>query len=495
MANVTTNLNLTLPGLGEFTNSWNIPLNANFTSIDTWAGAIQLEITNARFSKSSLKGFLEVAHNSDGTLKATQEIINARNSYLYGFDHGPTEDDQLAGLSQTRDLETWKARAVSPSLRDALAYRSSLTPCKILNGSKNANSYPTWAGFTGAKVQIDGFVTPLILEIYGQICRVRTLKEVTISGGAGTYYIYADFQNDGVSTFSSGSGAAGEDDLGNVRWHQDFGKNFTTEDVKVGDVLRYSSAPLAGDYLIDEVAPNGNNDILQIKSLFAASGSSIAYQIRDPLAVILGFAASETAAAGRGFIAEVDFDGVAVTAVRPRHFGDTFIGEWRAVDVSGGAPTFEEIWNHNLGTDKLEITIQASIANDGSQPVETLDMARISNTLGITTGLGTMAVGVGSLVVSTALGTVAVSTNTAPPDVHTHGLVGTPSSTVSGTPSLSGVPAATLTGGVVPYSAVAAKYTRSRVWVKNVVSAAFFRDYSGVDRQTGYIRVIISKKG
>ena len=68
MADSTSFLNLTLPGKGEFVDSWNEPMNANFSAIDIWANNINTEIINARFSKATLKEFLEVSHNTDGSL-------------------------------------------------------------------------------------------------------------------------------------------------------------------------------------------------------------------------------------------------------------------------------------------------------------------------------------------------------------------------------------------------------------------------------------------
>jgi hypothetical protein len=495
MPTTTTNLNLTKPGLGEYTDTWHTPLNDNFTKIDEWAGKTELEITNARFTKSTLKAFLEVAHSTDGTLLPTQETIDTRNSYLYGFEYTPYT---VAAQTRLRDKEMWAARAGQASLKAATAYKQSLlTPSMILSGLSDPDGYPIYASLLGSKVVIDGTTTPLQLMIDGNLCRTRTQKEVLISGGTATYYVYAEYQADGVANVTGSSGSAGTDGT-NLCIHQDITKNYPTLDVQAGDVLRYTTpGALQGDYLVQEVSPGGSGNESKIKThhLFPQAGGSLAYEVRDPLAVTYGFSATETAVAGRLYIAEADYNGTNVTAVRPRHFKDTFVGAWHAVDVSS-TPSFEEIWNHNLGSAALEVTVQASLVNTDLGDVEELDICRLGNTLSVTAGIGTLAAGAGTLAATTIGTTLTTATNATPPDAHTHGFTVTPTATtIAGSPTLSGSPTASLTGAVTPYSSVVVKYTKNQIWVKNAVPSAFFRDYGGSNRQTGYLRVIITKKG
>ena len=42
---------------------------------------------------------------------------------------------------------------------------------------------------------------------------------------------------------------------------------------------------------------------------------------------------------------------------------------------------------------------------------------------------------------------------------------------------------------------VRAKWDRNYVWIKNVVGAKFYKDYDGTARKTGYLRVIVRKRG
>lgn len=495
-------------------------MNSNFTKVDTKYNELETELRAARFNSTTLADFLAVGINTDGTLKPAPEVVNARNSFLFGFTHSPDETYQLQALGKLRDQETWKARAASNSLKESLAYKDSFGMNKILNGAKYPSTgYPAWCVFNPAKFQVDGSITPLIMSIDGKIARIRTAKEVAVTGAPNaTMFIYAEYQEDGVVVATTPEsptppypkGTAGTDESNYLTWHTDSEKNYPAMDVKPGDILRYKpSAPalLAGDYIIETVAPGSTpqSATVQIKGLFAQSGSNLAYEIRDPLAVTLGVSATETPTAGRIYIGEADLDptGTAIIAVRPRHFGDTFVGAWLPVDVTAltGTPIFNAglglSWNHYLGSDKLDVTIQASTADDGSAPVEELHTVKLSATPTVTTGLGTLAIANALTVAATlgAPGNLATDYNAGPVDAHVHPMTGTPNVNLGGSIDITGAPSASLSGDVVPYSSVAVKYTRNQIWVKNVVPSSFFRDYDGFDRQKGFVRVIITKKG
>lgn len=467
MANNTSKLNLTLPGFGEFTDSWDVHMNENFSKIDAWAFDISKEIQEARFTKSSLKSFLEKAHNTDGTLQPTAEVVAARDSFFYGPDQETDLNMELGVLAKVRDVDLWKACANSSDLRDALAYRSSFRNL-LLAGMKDSNGYPTWCGFTGNTVHIDGSVSPLMMMIDGKISRVRTLENEIISDGtAGTKYIYATFQSDGISFLSNAlntTSSVGAD----KRTHAESGKNYVAAGVKVGDILRYKDGANKGDYIISEVAPGGLANQLKIKSYFKESIGGT-YDIIDPLGVTIRYGIDETPAAGRIYIAEADFSGSAVTAVRPRNFGSEFVGEWRQVNVTS-VSTFLQEWNHNFGTDKVSIEVQASKADDGSEPVEQLFNVRLANSLSLSAPV---------LSGSPALTGTATGGN----------------GTLAATTGTLAVAAPTITGGAVLENAVLVRHTRNKVSVKNAVPSSFFRDFDGVNCQSGYIRVIITKKG
>lgn len=505
MASKTSFLELLLPGFGEYRDAWWEPLNNNFTAIDEAIEEVTTEVTEARQGKTSLLQFLQVAHNNDGSLIATPEVIAARNSFLYGHrDPDSNALFQLATRLRQADSETWLARSGAASILDMLAFRER-GGNMVLTGTANANGYPTWMGFTGANVSVDGSVTPIWLLVDGKLSRIRTNKTVTLSGGAGVKYLYATFQADGTVTVdgdsstpppASAAGTTSSDTVPEARVFTDVTKDFTTEDVQVGDLLELLTGGDAGEYLLLEVPYNATPTQLRIKGKFPVGGlSSIDYNIRDPLGVELGFDTADTPTAGRIYLGEADWDGVAVTAVRPRHFKDTFISEWRAVDVSGGSPLFNEAFQHALGSTKLDVAVQVSQANDDSQPVEELSLAQLTSSLAYTPGNGTLAVGIGTL--AATIGTLAVSavglsagdqTITAQP-----ALSGAPA--LTGTPTLSGTVGGALTGSVAMNRSVAAQWTKNQLNVKNVHSAVFYKDFADVVRQTGYIRVVVRKRG
>ena len=237
-----------------------------------------------------------------------------------------------------------------------------------------------------------------------------------------------------------------------------------------GDKLTLIDGNDAGEYFIEEIAPDSNNDQLKIIGLFPNGGlSSINYTIIDPLAVTLGFASTETAAANRIFIGEADFDGAAVTAVRPRQYLDVYVGDWRSIDVSGPS-TFEEVWNHYLGSDQLSVVVQVSQADDGSTHVEEMSLATLEDTLTVNGTIGSLVYNAGSFNPGSGDAT------------YTDG-------------NISGTPGASRSGDILPDRSVKYKWDRNTVTVKNAVASKFYTDYDSNVRQTGFIRVVVRKRG
>lgn len=518
MATRTTYLKMQKPNKGEFRNSWHIPANGNYDLIDSFAQSVGDELTTARFSYDSLGDFLSVSLNSDGSLKATAEVLSARNSPVYGFQEGPADQYDLGQRVDQGDWEIWNSREGHDSLRDGLAQRVIDFPNQILSGSSDSNGFPAWMGFSADEVNVNGSVDPLVMFIDGYLSKVRTLKSVTLSGASGTKYIYAMRTALGVATVDGDSGtpppAGAEgttytDSSSNAVLFQDATKDFTTLDVKPGDILELLDGNDAGRYVIEEVAPDlgsgAVSNTLKIKSKFPVGGlSSINYLIYDPLAVTLGFDTAETPAADKAYIGEADFDGSAVTAVRPRNFKSSWASEWRAIDVSG-TPTFEEIFSHNFGSDELEISIQVSQADDGSLPVEELSLAGLSNTLDvdITNTLSVDLTNTLDVDITNTLGVTdeisgwndggSGATLSYGPGSLTGDVTGSLTGALSA--ALNGSVTASLTGDVKPTRSVAAKWDKNRLWVKNVVSGSFYTDYDGSSHQVGYIRVIVRKRG
>jgi len=481
MATQTNFLKSTLPLNNEYQDTWDSPNNANFEAIDTWAKAVNDEIEAARFNKASLEEFLAVGHDDDGNLKPTSEVIAARNSFLYGdeTDEATPVDFNLSSRLLQGDKEVHRAREGLPSLRDSLALKSYLQSA-ILGGTKDSNGFPTWLGRTGANAQIDGSATELKILIDGKLCRIRTLESISLSGqSAGTYQLYAQYEEDGVivvdgdATSSPPAVAQGQisnDDDDKQTIFSDATVDFTAENVKVGDILDIINDPQGntGSYQIKEIAPGGEVNQIKILGIFPGNAAaSINYVIRNPWMVTLGFDATKTPEEGKLYLGEADFDGASVVAVRALHFKDVYVGDWRAIDIST-VPTFEQIWDHNLFSEALEVKIQVCSANDGSQPIEEVSVGTISNTQGVNLTNG-------------------ISHS---PDVFNPGT--TDASFVQG--AFSSTLSAALTGDVTPDSAIKMKYSTTRVWVKNAVSGVFYKDYSGAAKTSGYIRVIVTKR-
>lgn len=471
-------LQLILPLNGEYQDTWDEPSNENWTRIDTWAAGIDQEIVDARFGQASLKEFLEVSHETDGTLKPTSEVLKSRSSLLYG-DEDVAGDFDLSRRLNLGDREVLMAREGQPSLRDSIAFRS-YVPDQILSGAKNIANQPTWMGFTGPNVQIDGSVTRLYISIGGKVTRTRTLEQVNLTGAvAGVKYIYAQFEADGVIRVDgdsstpppvSPSGLTGNDGTKDRKF-TDSAVDFTTFDVEATDILEIlGTGNNAGEYMIETIAPLGDVNSLIINGVFPGGGlANLDYVIKDLFACTFGFDNTYVPAAGKTYIGEADFDGASVTAVRPMNFRDVYVGPWRAVDVSGGSPTFEETFNHWLMSTELEVEVQVSQANDGTQPIEVLSYGTILNTQAVSIN-NTLAYVQGTFNPGTSNATHAAD-------------------------SFSGTVTGSLTGSVINDRAIQMKFTKTQAIVKNPTSAKFYRDYTNVQRQIGYIRVIVRKKG
>lgn len=463
MATRTSFLGMTLPQNNEYQNTWDSPLNADLAIIDAWAQGVSEEIETARNGFPSLYEFLNVSIKQDGTLQPTEEVVKARNSVIYGDETEEPVDFELSNRLQLSDLETFNAREGELSLRDAMGSRFGES-C-VVRGSKDGNGYPNWMGYTGTNVNISGTPSPLVMLINGRRCRVRDLKQVLVSGAFGTKYIYATRSDSGVVIVDGDSttpppatptGTCGSDGT-KVRIFEDLTVNFTLAGVVAGDILTIlGTNGNAGQYVIKTVAPDGNNNRLQIIGVFPVGAlASLDYTITDLFGVTLGFDDTKSEAVNKMYIGEADWDGFAVTAVRSNNFGDVFVGEWRPVDVSSSS-TFTESWNHNLMDDALEVIIQASQENDGTAPVEQLSLASLTNSLGI--------------------------------DV-VNSLTLTP-----GDQTLGGGISVNLTGSLYPDRSVFAQWTKYKIDIKNAQASVFYKDYSGAIKQTGYVRVILRKR-
>jgi len=509
MSNKTAFLNLEQPQNGEYVDTWEIPVNNNSAAIDAWSFAINNEVQDARGSKTSLALFLAVGHDGAGNLLPTPEMIDSRNSAVYGSrDVDGTYD--LKTRADKADWEVFDARESKASLKANLAAHHPESSHMIINGGKDPNGYPSWAGFTDDEVVV-GAATTLDLLIDGYRCHVRTSENVVLSGAAGTRYVYAQYQPDGVAVVDKSGdtdGITSNDDVPEARIFTDGGiTDFQAAGVQAGDILKILNTAEEGEYVVEQVGyqasgePSVNYTRLLITGLFPVGGlSGISYQVVDPLAVTLGFDTVEPTDADKMVIVEADVvEGpVTVTAVRPRHFKNTFVGDWRAVElIPVTSPDFEEIWNHNMGSDILDVSVQVSSANDGSQPVEELSLADLNTSFTLSKTQDDLATAIGSLGLTGSVdadnGTLALSAG----DQVLSGTVSADNGnlSVTGAPVLSGDIVYELAASVVLTRSAKVKWSRNKIWVKNSVSEKFYKDYAGTEKTDGFIRVIIRKRG
>lgn len=446
-------LKLALLGTGEQRDTWGEVLNDNFERIDDKTLALNDEITAARFNALSLPAFLSVGHESNGSIKPIAEVTNARNSVLHG------SKDSLVKRLDAGDIAFFRAMEGHASLRSSIA-RSSYMQGSILDGARDANGYPTWLGFTGANVQVDGGVTNILMLINGQKARIRTLKQITLSGTAGLKHLYAQFNNEGLDVVTSVNGTTGTNTF------VDTSVNFVTQNVKQYDVLTILSGINAGSYLISTVV---NPTQVQIFGVFPSPLSGMNYTIKDPLEVTLGYDNNtQSPAVGKLYIGEADFDSSAVTAVRALHFEDVFVGAWQAVNVVI-TPQFNLTWNHNLLSNNLEVIVQAAAGTGVNDPVTPMDIGSLTNTT-----------------VLNFSDTTSFQPGTFNP--------GTSNATYFPVPSFTGLITSSLSGSVILDNAVRVQFTRTQVQVKNPLAGTFFKDFSGAALTSGFVRVIVRRK-
>lgn len=339
MPKYTNFLNLTLPELGEFVDSWDSPNNANFETLDDWTESLHDNLVagiagtgatwaGLRGSHDSLEERLAISINPDGTvnISGSQDILDMATSAYKGSFSGPA--DRLDDV----DREVYEAG--SPIVD------SRFTPFNVANGpsagfpraeldnsialraadyggiSPEAPFGPhiPWApglvsGGAGTLLVDAGVADrmmlsvpsgPAIFNIDGYIFRLRETLLFDYSGitaAVGEYvwlYIERTDGNYGDANFkyseSGGTPVAKDlrvlksgtaDGTTSASLFTTTGGTFNSQPfpVKEGDILSILSGGAAGDYVIDSV---GSDLQLSIKGTFKADvGPSLNYEIID----------------------------------------------------------------------------------------------------------------------------------------------------------------------------------------------------------------------
>ena len=473
MASKTNFLNLTLPGNNEYNDTWDEPLNSNFVKIDEEIETISNEILEARFEKTSLAEFLQVSHFSDGSLKASPEVAAAQNSPVYGSNDESGNEFTLSNRLDRADREVYDARERSASLLDNLAKRFSDFDYmdNVIDGAKTASNQPNFLSSAAAEFKLDADPTPLIFNIGGYYMMIDEDINVVATGSDGTKYLVAKKPTTPflkVDKQTQEEGVATTNPLNNdkVQIFSDSTQDFVNLNIRAGMVLKLLNSENVGEYVIDEVAPSGNIAHLLIKGNFKKAIGSINYQIIDPLRPEFSVEDSYTVEKGKCIIGEGQFVSGALVSSLAYNFKGKFESDMESINVST-IPTFEKVFNHNLGKIPKKIQIFASQANDESLAFEPLSMATLGNDLSIDI------------------------TNTI---TYTPGSFSPGTTDASYTPgSISGDVTGSLSGSVYTLRSVVIKITKTQIFVKNIKNNHFYRDYDNVDRTEGFLKVVCEK--
>ena len=341
MPQYTNFLNLTLPELGEFVDSWDAPNNQNFETLDDWTENLHDNLvagtagtgstwSGLRGSMDSLEERLAVSINTDGTvnISGSQDILDMATSAYKGAFSGPADrlndaDREIyeAG-SPVADGRFTPMVASGPSagfphaeLDDGIAVRAA--DYGGLSAEAPLSPYVPWApglvtggadpfitgSGTPGQVEVNAASTTALLNIDGYIFRLREnvlFDFALISPSVNDYvWIYVERKeaNYGDSNFkySEPGGSPVVKDLRKRKTGSDgtssgsiFSVGAGTFDtapfkVKQGDILRITSGGAAGDYVIDALDGTTPNTKLTIKGTFKADlGPAVPYEVFDP---------------------------------------------------------------------------------------------------------------------------------------------------------------------------------------------------------------------
>lgn len=338
-------LNLTLPELNEFVDSWNAPLNANFETVDDFLDDLyrSLETGSAPATStwSSLKGSaaslaarLNVSIKADGTLdvSGSADILAISVSAVHGTYNDSPRDRLNAG-----DFEIYDARqpvaggrftpipAVGPSagyppeqIDSGIALRAAefggdanhpISSPRIpwAPGLVTGGAVPMLVAQAGGTVRLNADTIPAIFNIDGYAFRIRETLDFDwglLAPADNVYvwiYVERDSTNyligDGINFKYDGVGGAGtgvkdlrklqSGSVGNTSGNifLDTGALFDTAvlgKVKAGDIMVITApASAAGEYVIDELDGTTPDTKLTIKGTFNADISGATWYVLD----------------------------------------------------------------------------------------------------------------------------------------------------------------------------------------------------------------------
>lgn len=435
MATQTPNLGLVKPARGEFTGTWDVPMNANSDAIDTAVGDVVDEVDTARGTQPSLGARLSTGLDAAGNILPSPEIISARNSIIYGT-------STLLGPRLTNiDTEIFTARQSEPTLRDLIAFS--------LNAHKDNSVVTAPSGyltFTGSTVYSNGSVTPVVSDINGYRQVTSTQISTAISGSAGTYYVYKQRSSSGQTVITeTGTGTVTTDISSNLTVLNDITVNFALQNVQPGFLLNITSvgSQNLGTYVISTVGYNSNPNNIQIIGQFVTAQTSLNYNIVNPVAPTLNFTATAPAkrfavVSNKIFVGQVVFDGTNVTSLIQYGLQGHYEG-FTSVSLTGG--NYSLTIPHNLGYVPTKVHVYASQASDFSQRLEMLASDSLYQ---------------GSTTIS------------------------------SGSQTLTFIPPTLLRSAITSFDNL-------NIYVKNATNGVFYQDFFGVTQTSGFLFVVADR--
>lgn len=433
MADKTTgNLELSKPANGEYQDNWDEPLNQNADTIDEHVSAVEDEIIASRGSKSTLADRVNTGMELDGSLKAIPEVIDARVSQNSG--RFITLYDKLNFL----DDEYRRIRHGETSLVDGLAYLGRESKLNMpISGPVGANNAANFLTSAGSVFTVEGDPLPVVINCggYVQICRID--KSVDLSGQtAGTKFIYA-LRDSGGRVVESGTatGITGGTSLDTLN---DASAQFQTKKVQVGDILVISSGANADTYVIDSITDENN---IVIKGEFNSALGGQTYAVYDMFHPNIQHESARSQDGTKCYLGECEFNGTSITTISTYAYKGEFESDWISIDVET-IPTFTQSFNHNLGCLPKDIMIYASQADDDSTLSELLSVANIDTDYSINFDAGT-------------------SDATVAP-----------------------------TGAPYMVRGIKARMNRKTIQIGNLKDNIFYKDYDGVIKVAGYLKVI-----
>ena len=356
MATFTTFLELTLPELNEFVNTWHQPVNQNMELIDDFLDDLHESLvgTSATSTWADLRGTLgslaarlDVSIAADGTLNisGSDEILNMATSAVTGAFSDPS-----ARLDDG-DFEVFDARqpvvgsrfspipGVGPTagfppekLDSGIALRTAdfgATADKPISGPHvpwaaglmTGGANPLIAGIGIGQVRISADTSPAVFNVDGYIFRLREIIDFDwnmINGGGAPsnnqyVWMFVDRNEGGYNNANyrynapGGSGFAAKD----LRKLQAGTANGTTSvstftcaaalfntaafaKVKSGDTLVITSGAAAGSYVINALDGTTPDTKLTIKGKFKAATTGISWYVRDTAMPNIGAVVTDT---------------------------------------------------------------------------------------------------------------------------------------------------------------------------------------------------------